>query len=758
MKLSSKIILLGLITVFLFISCSGGSNSSNSCTPGVYIDGYANKTSITLQEGKINSLQAKINSCGSKTDRSFYYSWYLDGSDKSVSSTDQYKYISCGSDVGTHTLKLMAFSSDGTTQYRKTYTVKVEKVANPTRPSCYDSSMDAVRLGYVKEFTAASECLDNYLKEYVCDVDANFSSGLAKEVNFLLSLQSRYENHTSLTVSDVEKIGEDEITPMVNNFLVVKEKAPKDWSYIEEGLNDLIISDGHVPLFDPVSVSFNGEFDLGEVDAFLAESYSLQGWLYTGEAFQGLIEHILKIPIDPTIPYEITRFLDKMISNEKFLTFTDNGKELLLLARGSFIDSINLFSEMFDEIKSETDDQSDDIIRYWDCGSDAVCPGDPAEYDTSKYTSCKEAGNDYRDRNVNGKCDEAYSEPDKDGTEGNLKYDEGEPLGTEKLGFPDYKKINIASDIPMMQRALSEVSESLSDPNHAINYDKIMDQPDGTVKSFVTNLGIPYPEIRLGEFFITPTELRYMVPLYDKTKKEFLLGEEYEPFEDTGYDGCTDQYEDGNGGCVTNKADSPYNSITNKDPNHDDIDPVCAPDCNLNDGYDNDGDGKIDGADNTRFGKGYGDLGVESNFIFDFVDENDNKIQDADEKIHEPFKDTGVDGISGSAGNGKWDSNDLEHVWPKGSNVGPVNNIEKTDPKDGTPYDISTSNPKGNLIDFFYLFFPSTTFSGVLTFPDEIKNNDNVPLNDHAKLHRFISKIQTLARDAGYMENGIHEK
>ena len=756
MKLFKKMSLLIVITLFLIISCNS-SNSSDTCTPGVYIVGYESSSSITLQEGKINTLQSKINSCNDNTDQSFFYSWFFDGSEHAVSSTNQYKYVSCGADVGTHKLEILASSSDGTKQYKKTYSVKVEKVANPPRPSCYDTSMDAVRLGYVKEFTAASQCLDNYLKEYVCDIDANFASGLAKEVNFLLSMQDRYENHTSLTVSDVEKIGDEEITPMVNNFLVVKEKAPKDWYYIEEGLNDLIISDGHVPLFDPVSVSLNGEFDLGDVYGLLSEAYAFQGAVYTGEAFQGLIEHLIKIPIDPTIPYELTRFITKLVDDEQFLTFTDTGKELLLLARGSFIDSIHLLSQMFDEIKSETDDQSDDIVRYWDCGSDAICPGDPAEFDSSKYTSCNEADDDYKDENVNGKCDEAYSGPDDDGTESNNRYDDGEPLGTEKLGFPDYEKINIASDIAMIQRALLEVETSLTDPNHAIDYDKIIDQDEGSVKIIMNSLGIPYPEIRLGEFFLTPTELRFMVPLYDKTKKEFIMGEEYEPFEDTGYDGCTDQYEDGNGGCVTDKASSPYNSVTNKDPNFDNIDPVCAPDCNLNDGVDNDGDGKIDNKDNSKLGNGYGDLGVDTNFTFDFVDENNNETHDSGEKS-EPFKDIGVNGISDSAGNGKWDSNDLEHVWPTGSNVGPVNDIVMTDPKDGTSMDISKNNPTGNLIDFYYLFFQSPTFSGVFSFPDEIKNNDNEVLNDHAKLHRFISKVQLKARDMGFLENGIHEK
>ncbi len=766
-----------VLIVGLVISGCNGDNggTAETCTPRITLAGF-NGTTISLQEGKITTLEAQVQTCD-ETDRNFTYSWYLDGGDVPVSSTNKYDFISCGSDVGTHKLRIVAASIDSDLVIETDFTINVVKVANPERPQCYLSSMEAIRKGYVTEFTDATTCLESYLQEYVCDIDANFAVGLAKNVLFFMSIEDLYRNHTSLTSEDIKDLGENVIIPIVNHFKVVLEKAPRDWSFYEEGLYDIVISDGKVPYFDPVEISLHGEFDLGDVYFLVASAKALEGWYYVSTAFNGLLDHFLKVPFDFSIKSEIKRFVEKMVSDPTFLTFVgengEEGKENLLLARGAFIDSVHLSQQMFSEIMSETDDQSDDLFRYWDCGKDAVCPpasecpggaswidpanGDPPEYDPMVYGSCEEAGNDYEDRNLNGKCDEGWQTlgPDSDGSECNNRYDDGEPIGTAIFGFPDFRVINIASDLSQMLIALNEIELSLIGPDHPLDYDRMIGQSEGTVKSVMDSLGIPYPEIRLSEAFLTPTEARMIVPLYSISNRFFIIDNEYEPFEDTGYDGCEDEYEDGNGGCLTDPSPY-YDPVTNPDPNHDNIDLSCAPTCNMNDGYDNDGDGKVDEYNRTNFGNFPGDIGAEGNLVFDFIDDNDNGLHDPGEK-HEPFEDIGIPGVAGTADNGKWDTKDLPHEWPNGPDVGPVNDIQMTDPRDGTTHEVSQNNPDGELIDFYYLFFPDPTFSRFLIFPDEIKNIENQPLNDHAKLHRFISKIFDLAQKFGIYDNGVHK-
>ena len=770
---SKKFVSLVVILLLFITSCGGNKErKGETCAPGVYIEGHSGST-IQLQEGKINTLVAQVNTCKLK-DKNFTYSWYLDDGDQPVSSTNKYDYISCKSDVGTHKLKIVAASIDSNIVLQKTYTVKVIEVPNPPKPSCYGDAMNTVRTGYVQGFTSAVSCLENYLKEYVCDVDANFAAGLGKEVLFLMSIENLYNNHTSLTEKDIKSIGDNTIMPMVNHFKVVMEKAPKDWSFFEEGLYDIVVFDGKERYMGKFDISLHGEFDLGEIYFLVSQASAMEGGYYMATAFNGLLDHFLKVPFDFSIQSEIKRFVGKMIDDPKFLTFAgrdgQEGKENLLLARGAFIDSVHLIQEMFAEIKSETDDQSDDLLRYWDCGSDAICPpasecpggaswidpvnGDPPEYDPNKYSSCQDAGNDYDDRNHNGQCDEGWQKtgPDKDGTECNNKYDDGEPLGTEILGFPDFKVINIASDLSQILIAQNEIELSLIGPDHPLDFDRMAGMQEGTVKSAMDTMGLPYPEVRLSEVFLTPTEARLLVPLYSISKRYFIIDNEYEPFKDTGYDGCTDKYEDGNGGCVSDPSLSPYDPIKDPDPNHDDIDLSCAPTCNQNDGYDNDGDGCIDEDNHTKFGNVPGDIGAEGNLVFDFIDENGNGKHDSGEKS-EPFEDIGINGVPGSAGNGKWDTKDMTHTWPNGSDVGPVTDVTMTDPRDGcAPYD-----PEGELIDFYYLFFPDPTFSRFLILDWNHKNIDNEDLNDHAKLHRFVSKAFDLLQQVGIYDNGVHK-
>jgi hypothetical protein len=94
---------------------------------------------------------------------------------------------------------------------------------------------------------------------------------------------------------------------------------------------------------------------------------------------------------------------------------------------------------------------------------------------------------------------------------------------------------------------------------------------------------------------------------------EPVIIQAYEPFDDVGCDGCPDELEDGDGGCVANAADSPYDAATNPDPNGDDYHYLRNP------------------------------MGTEGNWRYDDA----TTAPAACAGAHEPYLDAGLDGVPG---------------------------------------------------------------------------------------------------------------
>ena len=100
------------------------------------------------------------------------------------------------------------------------------------------------------------------------------------------------------------------------------------------------------------------------------------------------------------------------------------------------------------------------------------------------------------------------------------------------------------------------------------------------------------------------------------------------------------------------------------------------------------------------------------------------------------------------AGNGAWDCYERDHSYPSGPNVGGESFELDYDPHNTTEGDIwdydlprTWDYSRDSCINLTYMFFPDPTFSGVITFPEELVNDDGVPLTRNAHLHRFFAKL-----------------
>jgi hypothetical protein len=143
-----------------------------------------------------------------------------------------------------------------------------------------------------------------------------------------------------------------------------------------------------------------------------------------------------------------------------------------------------------------------------------------------------------------------------------------------------------------------------------------------------------------------PTQVLLAVDVNGNGKRdsgEPVIIQPYEPFDDVGCDGCPDELEDGAGGCVASASQSPYDPQTNPDPNRDDYHYLHNPG------------------------------GTERNWRYDDATTNATACATS----HEPFVDSGLDGVLGQGcpvgsasgcydygeGNGTFDYNPMVLRW-----------------------------------------------------------------------------------------------
>ena len=713
MKNKSYIIKLLLLfsVAIIIVSCS-----NDKCNPS-FSSYFPKNSNFEMIEGKEQYFSISSSMCQEKIQS---FTWIIDGNDYATDTTNV-TFQACPGTEGKHRVEVKIKYSGG--EINKKWEFTVTKKIDPDKPECYTKAIETIQEGIIGVKSSDSStgmnmsdaylCINGYLKKTPCNMEARMAAGIS-----LLSIDiANIVPHIGIAFAGsnngIESYIKTDISPLIEHFGTVAQYSDSSFSF---SIDKLLVSIENANF----SMNLSGEYDLGDAIMFTSVFQLIKGAMTTGLAYNGFYE----LPLLYLEKNFEAGLINRLNRDETFLNLQSNGKgeKFLTTAQNTLIDALDNLLKGLTSVESESDTQEDDIFKYWDCGEDAICPpqysdysdGDPEEpYEDENNNHRYDEGEKYEDLNGNNEWNDSWQNTGPDTGEDNGLYDDGEPIGTDiitgnRIKFKAGTKLN---------KLISTVRDNIKGPN-PLDLDAFFGVPKGTVKQQFTQLAIPYPEIKLSEFFITPSNLRNLLPIYNKIQKYFFMQTEVEKYKDFGYDGLKDEDEPN------------YNSGSNPDPNHDNYNL----EKNQTDGYDNDGDGMIDLNDTN------GDFGIEKNGEFDFLDVNHNGYQDPGTiEICEPFSDTGITVPTGIYGknNGVWDKLDTEHKWPKGDEVGgPEVNID-LDPKNG-----SIKDEDQELIDTQYMFLPDATFSGIMVFPDPTINTDNKTLTRNAEFFRFIKKIE----------------
>ena len=787
-----------LITVLgiggFFLGCQGSKKplQFTQCQP----EGKA----VTLTEG-----QSQVFSCTVKSTQEagagLHYKWTRDG--EAAGNGPDYTFFACG--AASYAISLNATDDQGNS-ITQDWQVTLTPSAG-AREACFDESLAAIhaggiRVGYPDSTTdevklqGIQDCLQRSLDANICSVEGNYALALASISLALRNLRVDLQgNGGSVDPDLVEQALDNTLVPIRDHLAYAQEFAPESFSFFVENNFLVHLQDDDPETTDNESLTLNlfGNHDLSEVKFFLGWMEMITGMMSVGLSFNGLLSGNLPAMSISTnsilgggdlLNTGVKDLIQNLINDPEYLNLAGpngaDGKARLLKAQAALADGLREIRSAYAHVLDEKTDQSWDLVRYWDCGKDSICPpdlskfpnGDPAEpfEDCGKDGICPgdsiytgpdsdgtegngkyDSGEPYTDLNQNGKWNDSWAKvgPDADGTEGNGKFDNGEPFGTEMV--LEMGQLSLGGPVQnpeMVMNAFAVIADNIEGPD-ALLFGSFV--PGGgiseqQIKLVLAGYGIPYPEIRLSQFFENPTSLRRMIPWYDKKALDFINDSECEPFYDWGYDWTLDSLETG------------YDAKKNPDPNHDDFNPLT----NGSDKFDNNRNGKVD--ESSSFGI-TADLGPEGNLMFDWIDSNGNRRHDAGE-TSEKFDDIGVGPDHQGAGNGAWDCFDREHPYPTGPYVGGEPTEVNLDPLNTTSMDaatvggdIDTSSTltymQNACIDMYYYFFPDPTFSGLLTFPDEISNKDGVKLTKNAKLARLFAKAIETVIEMNFIQVGI---
>ncbi len=759
--------------LLLLISVTACSN--NKCSFGIKSKSPA-RSSLTVNMGVKVEFFAEPELCGEEGPVQF--SWLLNGNE--VSRTDEYILFACASVVGDNRVEVTIRDDKGNSA-TSSWSITVKDKDPPERPQCVLDAIKRIQEGgrfgdfppyfdpaesaqNVVDFASARDCLDAYLSEYACDVTANYADAIAKSTLELHGIDSMIaRRQEKFTPAEIVDLLENRLGSIEENLLLVMQEGAyvdfKATGFLIPKVLEIGLYEGEPDTSeDDIWLNFAGRHDLGEASFFLTVIKNLKAGLEVLLAYNGMIEFGGTVPDDFTFEGVVGMLIDRFESDPEFLRLSGSGgsegKERLIRAQLLFADGLRSIVRTMDMVMTEKGDQTNSVLRYWDCGEDEVCPGDPEE----RADTSQDCGNtSYQDKNLNGRCNRAHcltsgAEPGDceapDAGETNGQFDPGEPLGTQMVAYHDngaftYRRVtfpisSLVRNAIDVRNAIELIAKNIEGPD-ALDFNALLNLPPGTAEAILNGFGIPVPEIRLSEFFLTPSNLRDLFPLYSRSQRFLIYHTELEDFSDVGYDGCPDAMENGSGGCSGNPDGLP-------DPNHDNINI----NTNCEDGFDNDSDGTIDEFNSSGL---CADLGPENDLQFNFLDTNSNGRFDPGE-IHEPFDDTGIYNgrDTAGAGNGTLDQIDGEHYLPRGDDVGGAHPGIEKDPRNTIAQDQSDGDGRDFCIDPYYFFLPDPTMSGVITFPQKIINIDNIELNNNAKLHRFFSKSLETLEELGFIE------
>lgn len=700
--------------------------------------------------------------CPSVKRASLQYQWSVDKT--VVSTAEKHRFLACPRYNGKRT-SVRVELTEGKTRTVVGWSIRVRDVA-PKHRHCAPGFHPKDALAVIQSgafyaqggkpgFREAAACLDRALEDYPCDVEVAFWAAYAHLLMFLqqapaqIFLSTQSEETLSGLIDTV-------IDPLIARYSLLSAELPADFV-------------GHASNFDfrfvgglGIVMHPGGEWDRGDVLAIDAGLNLFKGTFKFASAYVGAIDFVQMLASGDL--GSLTRatsfgrfapgFQDRLIkaldTDPRFLTLYEggDGEKRLTAARWAFVEGFTKLNAAVTFVKGERDDQRDDIFRYFDCGADGVCPpdqsrdanlgdaGEPLVKDANGDGRYNPATDAYVDRNQNGRYDAAWAVSGSDAGENDGQYSEGETIGTDIFSGA-ITRLGVAVT-PLAQEFLADLARNIRGPD-PLDLGKYLQLTQSQIVQLAVLGGLNLPDIRLSRWFEGPRNPRDFLPLWSHSKRRFITDSEEEPWDDLGFDRVVNANEGaltGNPRCSGERA---Y-ALQVADPSADDFDPETNPD----DGCDNDEDGLVDETDGAGRST---DLGTEGNLIFDFLDRNGNGRHDgcfdpnspACEKSEHWYDDgvwTGGKLLTNTRANGKWDALDIEHVWPKGFDVGGREVETQRDPRNGALQD--GLQP---LIDPVYYFFPDAQFNGVIIFANPTVNVNSEPLNDNAELMRFLSKF-----------------
>lgn len=712
-------------------------------------------TSVTLNYGQAVDLKPRL--CDVDDAAKVSYQWSVAG--QAVSTDQAYRFLACPRFKGQST-EVRVNLKDGARKAHHAWAVKVRDVA-PVHTKCTatltpKAAMAALQRGDYfgndgdVDFKQAVACLDETLGEYPCDIEVAFWAAYGDLLLFTRTLAA------SLAVSGINErtlnaLADERIDPLLARFDLLAAEMPddftarsKDFAFTPFGVGEFTIHPG-------------GEWDRGDMLALDGLFMLVKGGAKGVAAYDGSLKaaqmavatgllrgrsgNLAALPVE--LQHQLIGQLDK---DPNFLTlYPKDGEQRLKTAQAMLIRGLRRFNEAITYVKAERDDQRDDMLAYFDCGIDAICPpehsrdearGDAGERivkDEPPLGQYNQTTDAFIDANGNGRYDPPWVKTGADSGEADSKYSDGETIGTDvfsgaitRLGFPFP---------PLMQNFLADLAANIEGPK-ALDLAKYLDLSQDDIVQLSIVGGINIPSLRASRWFEGPRDLRDFLPLWSHAKREFIVDSEEEPFRDWGYDKLNDALESAT--TATQRCTHRDAAAVLADPWADNFDPRTNP----NDGCDNDEDGV---EDETSAGRS-ADSGTEGNGQFDFVDQNASGTHDTGE-ASEDWTDSGLVTAGRPAvggGNNRWDAIDMAHYWPKGGDVG-GRDVEITkDPRNGAVQDALRP-----VIDPLYYFFPDAQFNGVVMFEKPTVNADNLTLTDNAELMRFISNLVRSGRQLG---------
>ncbi|HUT54347.1 MAG TPA: hypothetical protein VM658_13240 [bacterium] len=294
------------------------------------------------------------------------------------------------------------------------------------------------------------------------------------------------------------------LMPTIDHARLARELDPGVTLVVETGMAVLVPDNPATPEDDSMVLDLAGEWDATDAALFQGGLEVLLGGLKLLLSYDGILQSM----INPTLSPACQPVPGSDDWTDTFgpynLIVPDGGEQRMIAAGALMAAGFQAFHEGLELLAAETDDQSDDLVRYYDYGSDGLGPADPG-----------------------------YPGPDADGTEANGAYDPGEPWGMDSIGvLLDSLLGSLLSGLPFN---LSDLSRMLPPPALAALVESMGQSAEsGTPVDLVPTLLKPLlpalglggtdqqlyalglPALNLGALFLPPlADLSVISPLTD---------------------------------------------------------------------------------------------------------------------------------------------------------------------------------------------------------------------------------------------------